>query len=144
MAKQTINIGSAADDGNGDTLRDAFDKSNDNFTELYDGQLTVGTTSGTVAAGDDSRLSDARAPTDHSHTLADVTDFDAANYATAAQGAKADSALQSLPTHSHTLSDITDVPANPIASKSFWTGTQAAYDALTPDADTLYFIEDES
>ncbi len=35
MAKQTINIGSAANDGSGDPLRTAFDKVNDNFTELY-------------------------------------------------------------------------------------------------------------
>ena len=31
MAKQTINIGSAANDGTGDKLRVAFDKINDNF-----------------------------------------------------------------------------------------------------------------
>jgi hypothetical protein len=37
MAKQTINIGSAANDGTGSTLREAFDITNDNFTELYDG-----------------------------------------------------------------------------------------------------------
>ena len=35
MAKQTIGIGSTANDGTGDTLRDAMDKVNDNFTELY-------------------------------------------------------------------------------------------------------------
>ena len=35
MAKQTVNIGSAANDGTGDPLRTAFDKINDNFTELY-------------------------------------------------------------------------------------------------------------
>ena len=35
MAKQTINIGTTANDGTGDTLRAAFDKCNDNFTELY-------------------------------------------------------------------------------------------------------------
>jgi hypothetical protein len=35
MPQQTINIGSAPDDGTGDPLRDAFDKANDNFTELY-------------------------------------------------------------------------------------------------------------
>jgi hypothetical protein len=35
MAKQTINIGTTANDGTGDQLRAAFDKSNDNFTELY-------------------------------------------------------------------------------------------------------------
>jgi hypothetical protein len=35
MAKQTINIGTTANDGTGDPLRDAFDKANDNFNELY-------------------------------------------------------------------------------------------------------------
>jgi len=35
MAKQTINIGAAPNDGTGDTLRDAMDITNDNFTELY-------------------------------------------------------------------------------------------------------------
>lgn len=36
MAKQTINIGITSNDGTGDPLRDAMDKVNDNFTELYD------------------------------------------------------------------------------------------------------------
>ncbi len=36
MAKQVINIGTTANDGTGDPLRTAFDKVNDNFTELYD------------------------------------------------------------------------------------------------------------
>ena len=35
MAQQTINIGTTANDGTGDPLRSAFDKVNDNFTELY-------------------------------------------------------------------------------------------------------------
>ena len=35
MARQTINIGTAANDGTGDPLRTAFDKINDNFAELY-------------------------------------------------------------------------------------------------------------
>ena len=35
MAKQTINLGTTANDGNGDNLRSAMDKCNDNFTELY-------------------------------------------------------------------------------------------------------------
>ena len=34
-AKQTINVGTSANDGTGDTLRGAFIKVNDNFTELY-------------------------------------------------------------------------------------------------------------
>jgi len=35
MAKQTVNIGTAANDGTGDPLRTAFDKLNDNFDEVY-------------------------------------------------------------------------------------------------------------
>ena len=36
MAKQTIGIGSSANDGTGDTLRDGAIKANSNFTEIYD------------------------------------------------------------------------------------------------------------
>ena len=36
MAKQIINIGTAANDGTGDPLRSAFTKVNSNFTELYE------------------------------------------------------------------------------------------------------------
>ena len=35
MAKQTVNLGSSANDGTGDPLRTAFDKINDNFDEIY-------------------------------------------------------------------------------------------------------------
>lgn len=42
MAQQTINIGTAANDGTGDTIRDAFDKTNDNFTELYAADAALG------------------------------------------------------------------------------------------------------
>ena len=35
MAKQVINVGTADLAGDGDTLRNAFTKVNDNFTELY-------------------------------------------------------------------------------------------------------------
>jgi len=41
MAKQVINIGTTANDGTGDPLRTAFNKSNQNFTELYSGAGTV-------------------------------------------------------------------------------------------------------
>lgn len=37
MAKQTINVGSSANKGDGDPLRTAFTKINSNFTELYNG-----------------------------------------------------------------------------------------------------------
>ena len=36
MSKQNINIGASANDGTGDTIRTAFGKVNDNFTEVYD------------------------------------------------------------------------------------------------------------
>ena len=39
MSKQTVGLGSVANDGNGDGLRVALDKVNDNFDELY---LTLG------------------------------------------------------------------------------------------------------
>ena len=41
MAKQSINIGTSANDGTGSTLREAFDICNDNFTELYGGTTTA-------------------------------------------------------------------------------------------------------
>lgn len=52
MAQQTINIGTVANDGTGDPLRSAFDKVNDNFTELYGfgGDIT-GVTAGTGLSG---------------------------------------------------------------------------------------------
>ncbi len=40
MAKQTINIGSSVNKGDGDPLRTAFDKINDNFDELYTADTT--------------------------------------------------------------------------------------------------------
>ena len=43
MARQTINIGSSANDGTGDPLRTAFDKINDNFVELYGGDNDLNT-----------------------------------------------------------------------------------------------------
>lgn len=35
MPQQLINIGAAANDNTGDPIRTAFEKANDNFTELY-------------------------------------------------------------------------------------------------------------
>jgi hypothetical protein len=62
MAKQTINVGTTANDGTGDTLRASFVKVNENFTELYtsvnpsvialtatDGTAVTGTTSETIS-----------------------------------------------------------------------------------------------
>jgi hypothetical protein len=44
MAKQTINIGTSPNKGNGDPLRTAFTKINQNFDELYSGGLKYTTT----------------------------------------------------------------------------------------------------
>lgn len=41
MAKQTIDIGTVANDGTGTPNRDAWDMVNDNFTELYDGKQAL-------------------------------------------------------------------------------------------------------
>ena len=41
MAKQVLNVGSAPDDGTGDTVRDGAIKTNDNFTELYDADVVT-------------------------------------------------------------------------------------------------------
>ena len=41
MAQQTINRGTAANDGTGDTLRSAAAKINSNFTELYTQNTTL-------------------------------------------------------------------------------------------------------
>lgn len=57
MTKQVIGIGATANDGTGDPLRTAFDKINQNFTELYNGFQPTATpatasstgTTGTVA-----------------------------------------------------------------------------------------------
>lgn len=40
MAKQTINLGTSLNSGDGDPLRTAFDKVNDNFNELYAREIT--------------------------------------------------------------------------------------------------------
>jgi len=62
MGQQTINVGTTANDGTGDTLRNSFIKVNDNFTEVYnlanqsivassyvDGTAVTGTTTETLS-----------------------------------------------------------------------------------------------
>lgn len=52
MAKQSIGIGTVANDGTGDSLRTAFGKCNDNFTELYNRVATSVPATTDGAAGD--------------------------------------------------------------------------------------------
>lgn len=52
MAKQIVNIGTTPNDGTGDPLRDAYDKINDNFNEVYNytnGFIDYNDTTGTIA-----------------------------------------------------------------------------------------------
>jgi hypothetical protein len=49
MAQLTINLGTVANDGTGDTLRNAFDKTNQNFTELYNTNVTLSNSIDAVA-----------------------------------------------------------------------------------------------
>ncbi len=49
MARQTINIGTSANKGDGDPLRTAFQKINSNFSEVYN---TIGGGTTTTAVGD--------------------------------------------------------------------------------------------
>ena len=61
MAKQIINVGIEGNDGTGDSIRDAFRKSNENFTELYavfgqGGQISFTTLSGCLFAMISSKL----------------------------------------------------------------------------------------
>jgi hypothetical protein len=52
MAKQIINVGAAPNDGTGDLLRNAFIKTNDNFTEVYNSLnplvIALNATDGTI------------------------------------------------------------------------------------------------
>ena len=72
-------------------------------------------------------------------TLGTAAATAAADYATAAQGTLADSAVQPAAIAKMVVSDTTGITgADAIANMVSL--TQAEYDALTPDADTLYVV----
>lgn len=62
MAKQTISVGTSANDGTGDTLRAAFQKTNSNFDELYEAgaasEIHAATSKATPADADELGLVD--------------------------------------------------------------------------------------
>ena len=70
MAKQSVNLGTSANKGDGDPLRTAFDKVNDNFTEVY-----------SLLGAEGGDVDDVVAPmlVHNSHTNVTVTRDDAAN-----------------------------------------------------------------
>lgn len=51
MAQQTINVGTNPNDGTGDSLRNGFIKTNDNFTELYSDKENTANKSATTTLG---------------------------------------------------------------------------------------------
>jgi hypothetical protein len=56
VAQQTIGIGTVANDGTGDPARTAFDKCNDNFTELYSLAAVVSVSEAAAAAVNDAAI----------------------------------------------------------------------------------------
>jgi hypothetical protein len=78
--------------------------------------------------------------------LAAVKAFDPTDYATAAQGALADSATQPGDNVSTLTNDAAYVPSDPTgvtgadAITNMMSLTQAEYDAITPNASTFYVI----
>lgn len=52
MAQQIINVGVSANDGSGDPLRTCFQKTNNNFTELYSRYQSTVPASSTGTTGD--------------------------------------------------------------------------------------------
>lgn len=74
MAKQTINVGSSANDGTGDKIRIAFQKTNSNFTELYDTKLDSVVAGDNITIDNTDPLNPVINSTGGSSTLQEVTD----------------------------------------------------------------------
>lgn len=74
MAKQIISTGSAANDGNGDTLRSAGIKINDNFSELYSKLGDGNDLSSQVSLGTDGIIFEGSTTGDTIQTTLKVTD----------------------------------------------------------------------
>tara|TARA_R110001606_G_scaffold66297_3_gene152687 strand:+ start:591 stop:995 length:405 start_codon:yes stop_codon:yes gene_type:complete len=133
MAQQDINIG-VANAGNGDTLFDAFTKVQSNFTELYSDD-----------AGDVGSIT-ATAPIEADVSTGDVTislaDDGITNAKMAANSIDSDQYVDgSIDTEHFSLTAAINVNVDQNSGTlKLWSGTQAQYDALTPDASTIYFI----
>jgi len=80
--------------------------------------------------GNDSRLSDARTPTAHEHTAADVDSGASSDGQVLTSDGAGGAALEPLPPG-----------VQGVGVSTVWAGSQAAYDAIsTPDPNTLYFV----
>jgi len=133
MAQQNITIGTA-DAGNGDTLFAAFTKVEANFTELYSddaGDVNEVTGSGGITAF----------PTTGNVALS-ITDGGVTNAKMGANSIDSDQYVDgSIDTEHFSLTAAINVNVDQNSGTlQLWSGTQAQYDALTPDASTIYFI----
>ena len=133
MAQQNITIG-AADAGGGDTLFAAFTKVQANFDELYSddaGDVNEVTGSGGITAS----------PTT-GDVVVSITDGGVTNAKMAANSVDSAQYVDaSIDTEHFSLTAAINVVADQnTGTLQLWSGTQAQYDALTPDASTIYFI----
>ena len=185
MAKQTIGIGTTANDGTGDAIRTAFDKVNQNFTELYTDDagdvnsvaagtgITVDQTTGAVTVTNSApdqtvSLTDGGnmtiTGTYPNFTLASNDVVGAVSSVQSGSGISVDqttgivTVTNSDPDQTVAITDSYGIDSsgtypnftlevsgtidqNGSASElKYWSGSQAQYDALTPDANTIYFI----
>lgn len=84
--------------------------------------VQFGTGAGDVAEGDDSRFTDARTPTTHTHAESDIT------------GLVSDLAGKAATSHTHSAADITDATATPTASKIVIASAGGKVDGWISDA----------
>lgn len=139
MAKQTIGIGTSADDGTGDTLRAAFDKCNDNFDELYAQpyyiQVALSANGAAIAAG--TKKGVARVPKAGNIT-AFVIDCDPANEPSAAAvQVDLNKIARDTGTATSVLSAVAEIATSANTGTGTVNGTQSvsAGDLLTLDID---------
>ena len=128
MGKQVIGIGTTANDGTGDAIRTAFDKVNQNFTELYtDDAGDVNS----VAAGTGITVNQTTGAVTVTNSEPDQTVAITDSYGIDSSGTYPNFTLEVSGT----------IDQNGSASElKYWSGSQAQYDALTPSANTIYFI----
>ena len=92
--------------------------------------LTTGRGDARYVQGNDSRLSDARTPTAHEHTAADVDSGASSDGQVLTSDGAGGAAWEPLPPG-----------VQGVGVSTVWAGSQAAYDAIsTPDPNTLYFV----
>ena len=155
MAKKTIVTIPAveADSGNGTPLATAFQWINENFTELYDADASdvdsVNGQTGTVVLDTDDISEGATNLYNYNHTgevtgatALTITNGAVTNAKMAANSVDSDQYVDgSIDTEHFSLTAaINTVTDQNTGALKLWSGSQAAYDGLTPDASTIYFI----